>query len=467
MSHIRPELLETIVKFIYTGTITITREVAADILESVTCLQIEDRDGVLTKEITKVLCSAAKKCVKFEELFYIWNVSVTYDLEEVLETVLSMVDIHLESFLASPEDQLWLGYLGWEEVRQVLARPELCVQSETVVLQWAVAWARDKVTTQEDFARLQELLLQLRLGTMDKKLVRRQLADNFGELCDVTSPLPTAATQQLPRGCRSCHYLVQYKHSKTQIRNIEDFVDSGQKSMFLSFNLSSPDKQSSCRGMTSMASMVSTAAGHYGRPVTSGSVLVRWRHLLLVIGGAADSQRDKASCRPDILVFNAQKRCWVTSLKQFVRINAGFRLQDVVQVDRHVFLLIVPTQVTSVTSVQMPSVDRICLELACEQYKLDRMSIAKIPEELWFKDFAAVGAEGALYLVAEGAAWLLDLRTWEWHKLPPPIGTIGSGRPVVAWCPPCLYLVSARLEDSTNVLQQLDPATRQWRRLAR
>ena len=110
MSHIRPELLETIVKFIYTGTITITREVAADILESVTCLQIEDRDGVLAKEISKVLCSAAKKCFKFEELFYIWNVSVTYDLEEVLETVLSMVDIHLESFLASSEDQLWLGY---------------------------------------------------------------------------------------------------------------------------------------------------------------------------------------------------------------------------------------------------------------------------------------------------------------------------------------------------------------------
>ena len=98
MNHIKGELLETIVKFIYTGTIHITRwvfwldsrnthfwlvdrDTAVDILEAVTCLQIGEAS--LLSEIKKVLVSCVRSAVRFEELFYIWNISVTYDLDEV------------------------------------------------------------------------------------------------------------------------------------------------------------------------------------------------------------------------------------------------------------------------------------------------------------------------------------------------------------------------------------------------
>ena len=80
---------------------------------------------------------------------------------------------------------------------------------------------------------------------------------------------------QCARSCSNCHYIVQYKLSKTQIRNIEDFIDSGQKSLFTGFNLLNPNRQSSLKCVTNMSSMVGTAAGHYGRPVTSGSVMLR------------------------------------------------------------------------------------------------------------------------------------------------------------------------------------------------
>ena len=466
MSHISPSLLELIVKFIYTGNITVTRETAVDILEVVTCLQIEDKEDNLVQVVSKVLINCAKSSTKFQELFYIWNVSVTYDLHDVLEIVLSEVDNKLETFLSDPEDLVWLSYLGWEELRQILVREELCVQSETVLLQFVLNWAKDKVDSDEDFSRLNDLLKNIRQESIDKKMMRRALKENFEAFYDPSRHNTSmSSSKDLPRSCRLCNYVIQYKLAKTQIRNIEDFIDSGQKSLFMSFNLFDPTIQSSLKTMTNMSSMVGTAAGHYGRPVTSGSAMVRWRHFILVVGGVTDGQRgDKNIPRPDILVYNALKRCWVTSLKQFVRINHGFRLHDAVQLDSSLYLIILPTSLETVTHVNMPSVDKINLDTACELYKLDRMSVAKIPEELWFRDSASVGADAKIYFVAEGVAWYVDCLTWEWHKLPPPIGHIGGGRPVLAWCPPLVYLVSARMEDSTNVLEALDTHTRQWRR---
>ena len=293
MNHVNKDLLVIIVKFIYTGEIIITKDTAVDILEVVNLLQIEDQGQCLKKEITKVLISSVKNSVRFQDLFFIWNISVTYDLHQVVEIVLLEMEVKLESFLTNPEDLLWLGYLGWEELKQILQRSELCIESEAVLLKFVLDWAQDKVTSMEEFQNLQELLGCVRLGTLDKKFLRHQLCERFPDYCDITTPLSISASNYFPRSCGNCHYIVQYKLTKTQIRNIEDFIDSGQKSMFLGFNLFNLKKQSSLKSLTNMSSMVGTAAGHYGRPVTSGSFLVQWRHIIMVIGGVTETCKVK------------------------------------------------------------------------------------------------------------------------------------------------------------------------------
>ena len=463
MHHIRSDLLEIIVTYIYTGHIIITRDLAVDILETVTCLQIEDQEQKLMKEICNTLISSVKSACKFQELFYIWNVSVTYDLDEVLDMVLKELDVKLESFLSDPEDLLWLSYLGWQELRQILRRQELCVESEGVLLKFVLNWATDKVNTHEDFQNLQELLSCVRIATLDKKFVRNQLCQRFPEFCEALTPLSISIGEMCPRSCSSCHYLVQYKLSKTQIRNIEDFIDSGQKSMFVGFNLLNPGLQSSLKCLTNMSSMVGTAAGHYGRPVTSGSVIIRWRHLLLVIGGVTEQYKDTP--RPDILLYNAQKRCWITSLKQFVKIRPGTRLHDVVQVNNLAYLIMTPIPNSEGNITAEGYIDVLNLETACVDYKVDRMTCAKLPEDLNKKNFCCLKVGHKIYCVAEGMAWIFDTEVASWSKLAPPIGTIGHGRPVMTWSAPLVYLVSARMEDSTNVTQMLDTDTGQWRRL--
>jgi len=464
MSHIRPELLETIVTYIYTGHIIITKDAAVDILEAVTCLQIEDQERKLIKEISNTLIASAKTANDFQELFYIWNISVTYDLDDVLETVLLEMEVKLESFLTDPEDLMWLGYLGWEELKQVLQRPQLCIESEAVLLNFVLNWASEKVTNMEDFQNLQELLSCVRVSTLDKKFVRNQLCERFPEFCEALTPLNISSGLQCARSCSNCHYIVQYKLSKTQIRNIEDFIDSGQKSLFTGFNLLNPNRQSSLKCVTNMSSMVGTAAGHYGRPVTSGSVMLRWRHLILVIGGLAEIYKNDAT-RPDILLYNAQKRCWITSLKQSVKPKSGTKLHDVVQINNYAYLIMSKKQSANTGVSSEGYIEALNLEIACQDYKIDKMTLAKLPEDLDEKDFGTCRVGTKIYCIAEKLNWVFDTETHSWSRNAPPIGLIGAGRPVLTWSPPHLYLVSARLEDSTNVIQMLDTDTGQWRRL--
>ena len=97
-----------------------------------------------------------------------------------------------------------------------------------------------------------------------------------------------------------CTYLVEYKLAKGQLREIEDFIDRGQKSLFLGA-INTRDHQHHkhnnwqwttitiiitpgvvlCEGrikrlpsLSSMASMATTASANYGRPVTKGSRLL-------------------------------------------------------------------------------------------------------------------------------------------------------------------------------------------------
>ena len=114
---------------------------------------------------------------------------MTYDLDDVLETVLLEMEVKLESFLTDPEDLMWLGYLGWEELKQVLQRPQLCIESEAVLLNFVLNWASEKVTNMEDFQNLQELLSCVRVSTLDKKFVRNQLCERFPEFCEALTPL--------------------------------------------------------------------------------------------------------------------------------------------------------------------------------------------------------------------------------------------------------------------------------------
>ena len=462
MNHIKGDLLETIIKFIYTGNISISRDSAVDLLEAVTCLQIAEA-GLVT-EIKKVLATCVRSALCFEELFYIWNISVTYDLDEVLEMVMTEVEVKLDMFLHNTEDCLWLGYLGWEEMRQILVRPQLCIESEAVLLQFVLNWSKDKVITLEDFKNFQDLLQHIRLSSLDKKFVRGQIKSYFPEFSDQL-PVSMSRSTECVRSCSNCHYIVQYKLSKTQIRNIEDFIDSGQKSLFLGFNLHDPSRQSSLKCLTNMGSMVGTAAGHYGRPVTGGSVMIQWRHMILVIGGQHETL--KAQTRPDILLYNAQKRCWVTSLKQAIRLKSNTVLQDVVQVHNHVYLMIRPSPPSDDSVLPSEgSVERINLDVACQEYRVDKMKVAGMPEELWSRHFTCVRVDQRIYCVSEGCAWVFHTETSVWVRCAPPIGTIGSARPSLAWCPPHVFLVSGRMEDSVNVFQTLDTETGQWRRLS-
>ena len=58
--------------------------------------------------------------VRFEQIFYIWNIAVTYELSDVLESVMAEVESRLETFINNTGDISWLNMLGWEEIQDII-----------------------------------------------------------------------------------------------------------------------------------------------------------------------------------------------------------------------------------------------------------------------------------------------------------------------------------------------------------
>ena len=470
LTHIKPDLLEAVVIFLYTGKLEITKECAVELLEVVTILQLDENE--LIEEVKTVLIEEAKQADSFQELFYLWNTAVTYDLEQVVEVVLSVVEVKLEQFITSPTDRSWLAMLGWEEMIQVLDRDGLCVQSEASLLELAVFWAKDKVETEEDYCEWLQLLQSVRLTLVDKKYVKQQLAKNFPLFSSLRPRMPKVT---YARTCYNCIYLVQYKLTKTQLRNIEDFIDKGEKSLFLGFNLAG-HKMNKLTSMSRMSSMVGTAAGNYSRPITTGSRMFQYKDLVVVIGGQVDSDPEKI--RTDILVYSTKTDYWLTSLKQYIRSRPRSLLHDIVMVGASIYLIWVPTKPPttepvnqSVMNVLMDTrdkcavVEKLDLKKACDDHILDRQVVGEVPEDLWTRQFSCEKVLNNIYCVAEGSTWLFNTVDQTWSKLPPPIGTMGRARPVMSFNNPLLYMVGGRQDDSTNSVQVMDTETNTWRRL--
>ena len=323
-----PSTLSSIVSYIYTGHLELRDpDTAVQLLEAAELLQLEDQEQELRRAVATLLEEEVERCTGLEAVFPLWNTAVTYSLPSLLEHVLELVASRIEEWAGDPEQRVWLGRLGWQELHQVLSRPDLCVQSEAVLLDLVLDWAGE-VENEEELETVLELLRSVRLTTMDKKQVRAVLGRRLAPEVRPRVPL----SREL-RSCSRCSYLLEYKLARTQLRNIEDFIDQGQKSLFLAFN---PGERQVRRlpSLSSMGSMVSTAAGGYGRPVTIGSRLVQEGGVVAVLGGREDSlQGVKDRTREDILLYDTGTGCWKTSLKQHLRPRPRCCLAEVVQVN--------------------------------------------------------------------------------------------------------------------------------------
>ena len=116
----------------------------------------------ITEEICAVLKTILVESARFEQIFYIWNIAVTYELSDVLEAVMTEVESRLETFINNTEDISWLNMLGWEEIQEIITRNGICLESESLLLEFVLNWAKDKVSNVEDYQTLLELLLNLR-----------------------------------------------------------------------------------------------------------------------------------------------------------------------------------------------------------------------------------------------------------------------------------------------------------------
>ena len=152
-------------------------------------------------------------------------------------------------------------------MNQLLLRDSVCVKSEQSLLGFVLSWAELNVASIEDYPYLAKLASHI---YAERKGVLSRISKNFPRF-DVSLVTPPAARGKL-RHCSQGFYLVEFKLSRNQLRNIEDFVDTGEKSSFYSFSLTKAT-YSQVAELTNTGSMCGTSNGNYFRPITKVSCL--------------------------------------------------------------------------------------------------------------------------------------------------------------------------------------------------
>ena len=99
---------------------------------------------------------------------------------------------------------------------------------------------------------------------LDRKFIQRK-TENKLDSSGIASKLVFSSRSQ--RMCENFYYIVEFKLNKSQIRNIEEFVDKGEKSNFYCFSFPGGgfNKISS---ICSTASLAGTCNANYFRPIT-------------------------------------------------------------------------------------------------------------------------------------------------------------------------------------------------------
>ena len=172
-------LLSPFVTFLYTGKLELTACNAVEVLEAVELLQLEGEQELVRREVSLLLQLELDQCHSLEAIFPLWDTAVTFSLDSLLDRLLEVVAARLQRWTLSERDMQWINRLGWEEMHQVqkktnlasfvfymlrckkeegtsltslflsvlqiLARDDLCVESEGVLLDLVLRWTEDKV----------------------------------------------------------------------------------------------------------------------------------------------------------------------------------------------------------------------------------------------------------------------------------------------------------------------------------
>jgi hypothetical protein len=99
--------------------------------------------------------------------------------------------------------------------------------------------------------------------------------------------------------------------------------------------------------LSRMSSIVGTAAGNHSRPITIGSIMFQYKHLVVVAEGQVDP--DQGKVRTDILLYSSKTDSWMTSLKQDIRSRS--RLHDIIMLEDAFYLIWVPSRQPTYTAV--------------------------------------------------------------------------------------------------------------------
>lgn len=217
MKGMSSKSFDTLLTYLYTGSMNLTEFNVFQMVEICQFLQIEDKLLIETCEkfLTKLIEDVSLNDVN--SLLKVWCLAEQYEWSGLKQSVLKLIDRRLETFLSHD----LFSFLGYEEIKSILSRPTLCVRSEKLIFDSLVDWLRVKVSDDdpESQSLALDLIGQLSLDLLKSNYLMTSLSD---VICD-RSEIKCRSTKL--KACQDCFYLTVYSRSENEIRGIKEFLD--------------------------------------------------------------------------------------------------------------------------------------------------------------------------------------------------------------------------------------------------
>jgi N-acetylneuraminic acid mutarotase len=459
-----------LLSYLYTGSITLHDDNVFELLELAQYLQLEQDN--LAEKCAEFLERGLATC-SLKVVFKVWNVAEQCGSQRLRNRVLSVLEFRLEEFL--PKD-IFL-YLGYEEIKQVLSHPPLCIKSEKTLFNSLVEWVSRKspaATTNNDdssddesgFEMAAELISLVKLDVLPADYVRDVLPSACSRLLSFK---PTS-----PRLCQNCVYLFEYSRDESEMLGIREFASERKNQTTFAYFEPGSAAAADCPVATVRSPTQSKSYfQHYGPHSTTAFQVVASAdgfRQALVMGGLRKSSRESV-LSSDIKLFDLTTATWEHQGGSLPRGMADFGAAV------HENKLYVIGGLTDEACFgggragggsggggrktflnKQLNISRGVHRIGCGDFTgmSGWESLESMPRER--TDFSTALIDDRIYVVGSGFCDVYDIKSAQWHvrEVPHALGDLGVKRPAVAVVGTSLYVFGDRPAEGSNVFLRLD-----------
>lgn len=155
-----------------------------------------------------------------------WNYSELFHITDIKTAVLRYIDCHFETLVG----ENLLDFLGYDELEEILSRPELCIRSEKGMWDVIFKWINKNHGDHEQIVKITGKLFHF-FPEISKSYVRSSIS-HHRDMSTLHLHQLALEESNFSRNCQSCFMLCIYQKDESDIQGIKQYMEERKQHQY-------------------------------------------------------------------------------------------------------------------------------------------------------------------------------------------------------------------------------------------